>query len=271
VLGRQRIVHGSQRFVGGVAWRQNEQTYDAVRLDGFRFGEVAIDYSYIWQVNRIFGPDDSPAQLSTWDSDSHAVTASWAPADGHSLQGFTYLLDFDDARAASSRTVGINYAYTRDALSLNASLATQSDYGDNPVGYEAIYYLVEGGYQFDKFKLSAGYEVLGSDDGEAAFATPLATLHKFQGWSDKFLATPADGIEDAYAGVALPVGPVRIALSYHDFTSNEGSTDYGSEIDLVGNWAWNEKFSVQLKYANYRADDYATDTQKFWTTLNYQF
>ena len=30
-LGRQRILHGNQRFVGGVAWRQNEQTYDAFR------------------------------------------------------------------------------------------------------------------------------------------------------------------------------------------------------------------------------------------------
>jgi hypothetical protein len=29
--GRQRILHGSQRFVGGVGWRQNEQTYDGFR------------------------------------------------------------------------------------------------------------------------------------------------------------------------------------------------------------------------------------------------
>ncbi len=30
--GRQRILHGNQRFVGGVAWRQNEQTYDGFRV-----------------------------------------------------------------------------------------------------------------------------------------------------------------------------------------------------------------------------------------------
>jgi len=31
-FGRQRINHADQRFIGGVAWRQNEQTYDGVRL-----------------------------------------------------------------------------------------------------------------------------------------------------------------------------------------------------------------------------------------------
>jgi hypothetical protein len=30
-LGRQRINLDDQRFVGSVGWRQNEQTFDAVR------------------------------------------------------------------------------------------------------------------------------------------------------------------------------------------------------------------------------------------------
>ena len=52
-FGRQRIVHGSQRFVGGVAWRQNEQTYDALRLQP-KLADWTIDYAYVWNVNRIF-------------------------------------------------------------------------------------------------------------------------------------------------------------------------------------------------------------------------
>ena len=31
-MGRQRINHGGQRLVGGVGWRQNEQTFDALRV-----------------------------------------------------------------------------------------------------------------------------------------------------------------------------------------------------------------------------------------------
>lgn len=270
-IGRQRINHGTQRFIGGVAWRQNEQTYDSVRFNEVMAGPVKIDYTYIWQVNRIFGPDNSPAQADNWDSDSHAITAEWKPAEEHLLRGFSYLLDFDQVRAASSQTYGVDYLYNKDALSFSASLATQSDYGDNPVGYDAMYYLLEGGYTIEKIKLSAGFEVLGSDDGNFAFSTPLATLHKFQGFSDKFLVTPSDGVEDIYVGVAGPLGPLKASITYHDLSSNEGSTDYGTEFDMVATWAYNEKFSVLLKYANYMADDYATDTEKFWLMMSYTF
>ena len=70
-LGRQRINHGAQRIVGGVAWRQNEQTFDAFRLQ--REGRLSLDYAYVWQVNRIFGPDEG-IQPPTWDSNSHFPT-----------------------------------------------------------------------------------------------------------------------------------------------------------------------------------------------------
>ena len=44
---------------------------------------------------------------------------------------------------------------------------------------------------------AAGYEVFASDGSRSAFRTPLATLHRFQGWTDKFLGTPPAGVEDA--------------------------------------------------------------------------
>ena len=37
---------------------------------------------------------------------------------------------------------------------------------------------------------------------EKGFTTPLATLHKFQGFADKFLTTPANGIRDTYIELA---------------------------------------------------------------------
>ena len=39
-------------------------------------------------------------------------------------------------------------------------------------------------------------------DGVAltSFQTPLATGFKFQGWADKFLTTPPNGVRDLYAG-----------------------------------------------------------------------
>jgi hypothetical protein len=58
ILGRQRINHGNQRFIGGVSWRQNEQTYDSLRGTWSPIEILKLDLSYVNNVSRIFGPDD---------------------------------------------------------------------------------------------------------------------------------------------------------------------------------------------------------------------
>lgn len=269
-LGRQRIVHGGQRFVGGVAWRQNEQTYDALRLQLAPVDGFSLDYSYVFNVNRIFGPDGG-AQPADWDSESHFILAKYAISKQHSLTGFAYLLDFSNANGIpnSTSTYGVDYAGAFGAFKLAASYASQSDYGDSPLDYSADYYAVSASYKIKPVNLTVGYEVLGSDDGVAAFRTPLATLHKFQGWADKFLGTPAAGIEDLYLGVAGAVGKLKLAATFHDYTSNEGSSDLGSEINIVATLPLHKTTSVQLKFADYSADNHATDTTKIWVTLNF--
>jgi hypothetical protein len=270
-FGRQRINLGSQRFVGGVGWRQNEQTFDALRIQLPSIGKLSLDYSYIDKVNRIFGPDDSDAQPDRWNSDSHALRATYPLTEKHHISGYIYLLDFEESEVNSSTTYGIAYTGELGPLSLNASYATQSDYSDNPISYDADYYNLGVSTDISILKLSAGYEVLGSDDGVTAFRTPLATAHKFQGWADMFLTTPADGIEDAYATVASKIGPVKLALTYHDFKAEEGSDDYGSEVDFVATYPINKQLSAQLKYASYNADSYGVDTDKLWFTVNLAF
>jgi hypothetical protein len=49
---------------------------------------------------------------------------------------------------------------------------------------------IEVGTTVASVNVKVGYELLGSDNGEYGFATPLATLHKFNGWADQFLGTP---------------------------------------------------------------------------------
>src|SRR3546814_12023345 len=65
------------------------------------------------------------------------------------------------------------------------------------------------------FSLNGNYEVLGSDAGVFAFQTPLATLHKFQGWADLFLTTPSAGVRDLNFTLTkkFPAIPVLQALS----------------------------------------------------------
>lgn len=263
--GRQRIVLEDQRFVGGVAWRQNEQTYDGLRAMLTPTKNLTLDYSYIANVNRIFGPEDG-AQPADWDSDSHLLHATFKPTEGHSLRAFAYLLDFenDNGLPNSTKTYGVGYTGGWGPVKLRATLATQSDYGSSPLRYDADFLALNASYKLQPVTLSVGYELLGSDDGVAAFRTPLATLHKFQGWADKFLNTPAVGIRDLYFGVAGAVGPLKVAATWHEFSADEGSADFGTEFNLVANYPLTKHFSMQFKLADYRADEFATDTTKFW-------
>jgi len=112
--------------------------------------------------------------------------------------------------------------------------------------------------------------VLGSDSGRAGFRTPLATLHKFQGWSDKLLVTPPDGVRDSYLRGSTRIGPVTVAAALHDFRAAEGGTRYGREADVSMAYSW-RNVAMQLKLARYRAEELASDTTKAWLVMGYAF
>lgn len=273
-LGRQRVILDDSRFVGNVGWRQNEQTFDGLRVQNDSIGKLKLDFTYLNQVNRIFGDESA---MGRWEGDVWLANASY-PTPFGSLTGFGYLLDIDDAGGTmSSETYGVRLAGARELgegkLSYAASYANQKDYGSSPFDYSADYYLIEGDYSFGAVSLGAGYEVLGGDD-QRGFQTPLATLHKFQGWADKFLVTPVGGVEDIYAKAGYKVGDVgplsgvSIAAIYHDFSADEGGSDYGSELDLSASGTW-DKVKLTLKFADYQSDGFASDTQKIWLQLDF--
>ena len=268
--GRQRILHAEQRFLGGVAFRQNEQTYDGLRLQYSR-GMASLDYTYIINVNRIFGPGDG-AQPGDWKGDTHAFRGELKPAEGHTLGAFGYLMDFenDNGPANSNATYGVDYTGSIGPFSMTGTLARQSDYADNPDSYDATYYSVEASLKRGAMTFTGGYAVLGSDGGEAAFKTPLGTLHKFQGWTDRFLGTPLNGVADTYVTVTSRTGPVVFTLAYHDFQAEKGGADYGYEIGAALTWKINDNFDTQLKFADYSAKAHATDITKFWFIVNYR-
>ncbi len=271
-IGRQRINHSGQRFIGGVAWRQNEQTFDAARLQFSPIDKLSIDYSYIWRVNRIFGPN---GDNNNFTGDNHVAIASYQFNAAHSLSGFAYLLDMNESPALSSSTYGLEYkgGFTINddiSLGLNLSYAEQSDYKDSPLNYDAGYYFGELSAKLKPVTIALGHEVLESDKG-ISFKTPLATLHKFQGFADKFLLTPTDGIKDSYLKVATQIGGVKLLAVYHHFEAENGGMNYGSEIDFVAAYTFSKNYKLLFKYAAYDADDYATDTDKAWLMLTAAF
>ena len=147
--------------------------------------------------------------------------------------------------------------------------ADQSDYADaKDIG--GSYYHVKVGANFSGVKVFVAQELLGGD-GKSSFQTPLATKHAYNGFADKFLNTPVNGLSDTYVKVATKVSGVKLAAFYHDFKSDKDGISYGSEIDLVAAMKVAKIYTIGAKYASYSADKFATDTTKLWIWAGVKF
>lgn len=273
--GRQRIILDDSRFVGNVGWRQNEQTFDAVRLTHTAIDDVTVSVAYLWQVNRIFG-DDSP--MGRWNGDSFLANAGFESPVG-TLTGFAYRVEIREAPRLSTQTYGVRLAGRRPVgpsgvtVTYRVSAAHQSDYRNNPQDYGQPYYLAALGVEKGGFSAGLNWESLGGN-GTIAVSTPLATLHKFQGWADVFLATPPDGLTDLYGEIGYTWRTsrprLRLGAVYHRFEAERGGRHYGDEIDLVLALSWGE-YSLALKFADYDAADFAGDRRKIWVQTSVGF
>lgn len=266
-VGRQRINIDNQRFVGAVGWRQNEQTFDAIRGQA-TIGPVSLDAIYSNSQRTIFG-HESPN--NRFDGDIVLLNAG-VKTGPVNVKAFTYLIDYDARLAFSSQTYGVlatgGLAVGKVKIDVLASYARQSDYRGNPVSFDADYLNFELGGAVAGFSLKAGYEELGSNDGIAAFQTPLATLHAFNGWADLFLTTPVGGLRDYYLtaskGFKVKALPgLKVAATYHKFESDLGGLDYGEEFDASLGFKLG-RVGLLAKYATYNAKSFQVDTDKFW-------
>lgn len=277
--GRQKIVLDDERFVGNVAFRDNAQTFDAVRAEWAPAKGLKLDVSYAWSVRTIWGFQGKGARQQAVRGDNILANLSYMTPVG-TLTGFAYLVDQDEAAMQgfrmSSQTYGVRLAGMRPLskvakLSYQFSYARQSDHHRNPNDYSADYWLADATLDVRGWKLNAGYEVLGASSGAAltSFQTPLGTNFKFQGWADKFLVTPANGVRDLYVGGAYgwkqlgPMTGVALAATWHRFDSDRLDQHYGNEWNLIAS-AKVKKTALSVRYAHYDAKAMATDTDKLW-------
>lgn len=285
-LGRQRILINDQRFIGNVGWRQDEQTFDAARIDA-GFGKLKATYAYVDKVSRIMGEDRD------WDSDSHLFNASYAFAEPLKLEGFVYALDFSNGAINSSLTKGVKVSgktwLNLFQLAYNATYAEQEDYRNTPTSYDLSYFGGDVAATFDIYTLKVSYESL-EGNGARGFTTPLATTHAFQGWADAFVSPGGnkgfvDGIEDL--NVTLQVKPrfkftylfnPDFLVRYHDFNAERTGAKLGSEWDVQATASITKQLSVLLKYANFDGESSVpagtaaapADREKVWVSLEYK-
>ncbi|ALJ13338.1 alginate export family protein [Sphingopyxis macrogoltabida] len=281
--GRQRLAYDDERFVGSVGFRQNGQSFDAVRAEITPAKGVKADIAYAWSVRTIWGIDGVGARPHAVSGDNVFANLGVATPVGK-VAAFAYLVDQDEAAVQgfrmSSQSYGVRLEGTRPVgkakITWQLSYARQSDWHRNPNDYAADYSLADVAVDFGGPRVGAGYEILGADNGGAltSFQTPLATGFKFQGWADKFLTTPPDGMRDLYASAGWgwkavgPLNAVTLQAVYHNYRSDRASRAYGDEIDLLAS-AKLGKVTASARYAHYDADTFATDTDKFWLQLDW--
>jgi hypothetical protein len=272
-IGRQKINIDNQRFVGASSWRQNEQTFDALEAThGFSNG-VQLRYDYFGRVQRANGADNRNENLARWLLDAHLFNAGGKLGPGR-LAGYGYFIENRTLPLSSHRDLGLRYVVDPDdqakrhwGLALEA--AQQSPYAEGADRNHARYWLAEGSWRWRAHTFRLGQEVLGGD-GHYGFSTPLATLHAFNGWADRFLNTPADGLRDRYLGWNRKFGRWEANIVAHDFQADHGGRDFGNELDASLGVAITPHWTALAKLADFTGDQGPIDVDKTWLSLEYK-
>jgi len=273
IAGRQVLPVNQQRFLGSVNFRQNQQTYDALMLMNRSFDGWTLAYGYMDRVRR-FLSDDNP--VGDIDMNAHIVDAEYKTPNEDRLTIYGQFLDMETpaVTAASHRNIGIRWQGSAGSAALrwlyHLEYADQARYADGAGIIDADYWRAEFGPRFaNQWLLQLGIEHL-SGNGSYAFQTPFATGHAFHGRADVFAGrTPANGLSDRYLKLGIPIAGARVSVALHQFESDAGSIDYGSEIDLAVSYRFRKNFEIDFEFAAYDADDFAADKNRFSLSLRY--
>lgn len=255
-LGRQIYTLDDHRFIGHVGWRQNIQTFDALTYSYAPNDKSKLNFGYLDAVHRV--------NATTKDLSGILANGSYRISEGFSLTGFAYLLDFDDSTLSSSDTYGLrgvgNIKGDNISYSYSFSYAKQFDNGGSATDFDVDYLAGDIGASVSGMSFGAGFEFLGGD-GTTGFTTPLATVHKFNGFADLFAGNSLglggglpQGLKDLYASFGFKAGDVPVKVFYHHFETENVSDYLGYEIDVVATYKVNEYVTLVGKFADYSSD-----------------
>ncbi|QOC21793.1 alginate export family protein [Wenzhouxiangella sp. AB-CW3] len=265
-VGRQRITEDNHRFIGNVGFRQLEQTFDAVSVGWKPTDAVRVDVNWLDKAHRIFGRSNPNPLLAGANLDAWTAMLAYS-ADDHTLAAYGHRLVFND-RPASHRNLGVRA--TGDLgwadLGYRVELARQEGLREL-TGLSSNNYLhLRVERRYDQWHWFAAHERL-EGDGNRAFQTPLATLHAHNGWTDRFLTTPDQGLLDSHFATGTRMGEWSGMLKVHHFTTDHGSRYLGNEYGLMINRSLPAGLAMDVKTAWFDADRGGSDVFKAWLSL----
>jgi hypothetical protein len=274
-IGRQRIQFDNQRFFGSASFRQHEQTFDAAQIAINPNDAWSIRYAYLDQVNRVPGNGHPVRTARQQKLDGHVLNSSWKSTAG-TLVGYGYFVENEDFPLQSTKTIGLRFVGSRpladrQRLEYVVEWASQNPYADGARTLDNDYRSLEAAYIAPKFSVRLGHETLGGN-GRAGFQTPFSTLFAFNGWADRFLVTPANGLRDTSLAVTAKLGGGDLMARYHDFRSDRAGFRYGDEINLRYSYSFAKQFTAIVQYANFKSDTTTIrDSEKIWLTLEWKY
>lgn len=316
--GRQQVNLDNVRFIGDIAFRQVMQVFDGVSIFNKTIPDTELYAAHFTKVNQI--------TTAAHHGALEVLNGRYRISPTEFLVGYGYFSDFENlgygngwfGAGASNNPKGTNNQFADQSNKIiglrldgthpftpnyrahyTAEYAKQSDYSGGDSRIDAHYYKVGGGFGIDNFNLRVDQELLSSNDGKYAFQTPFGTNHLFQGWVDKFLVTPREGIKDSFVTATYRYGDFLFFADYHvidadkDFYTvgsgnNRNGNRYGTEWNAAVTWNVDKNWMTKLEYGKYSEDDHFAaaantanstagnrgrfrDTEKLWLTAMYTF
>lgn len=296
-LGRQELVYGNERLIGGVGWSNVGRSFDG----------AVISYSTDDVVFDLFGTKLVGSQTSTASENFRGIYSTLRFFQPHLLDAFAL---FDDNTSQLLR--GVDAGKPKLA---RYTLGTYVRGKPNPIDYEfeiayqggktavndtsarasIAAYLLSGsfGYTLDpekKLRIGVLYTRLSGDDDPAdetarTFNTLFATNHKFYGYMDYFPGIRPDfGLQDVALSLSMNLAAnVGLAIDLHQFSLERDApivdatgakikkSSIGQEIDLTVTVKYNANFSFVAGASAFVPDDVMRSVRgsgtSFWSYL----
>ena len=280
IAGRQAVNVLNERFIGTDAFRQNEQTYDGITFNAKISQSISVLAGHIYNVNRVIDPDDPDSDI---ESSVQFSTLNFAPVSWLNVSPYGYWMDLNDDR--SNNTVGMQLTseskWFGKSFFLLLDWATQSAGASSNLDYTASYFNWRFTTEIGEGALTLGTEVMTANpDGE--FQTPLASLHDFNGWADRFnYGAGGLGLQDISVGYKRHFGEgVYAEILYHAYSS--AADQLTEQMDYGDEWGWRllKRFDspshLEFGFVKYRAEEggeglLSDHVQRLWLGISHKF
>jgi len=291
-FGRKYVTIDDHRFIGSVDWRQMPQSFGVVGLQDNTFQGLNILVAGIYEKKGILDTLNMD-----WKADKMPIVldVSYQVFPSLRLKAFGYLItDIHDTygiKADGKVTFqnGVKFSYLGE-YAIQKDPYENDNYPQKP-DIDTDYYRLAGNLSYNvenigQFFGGLEYTYFGDKGSkDKGFSTPLATLHKFEGWSDVLLPGAKDGFDYGLQELKFSVGykhPLygKFTVAYLNFEADKDQPgvgdSIGSEWDFAYSKSFNKHFSLLLKGAIYNADNgyYSggelkgvDDTTKYWVQV----